>query len=410
MTKRSWWRVAFALAIVLFVVAGVLHLSLRGPRVSVVAPVRGTVTETVVSSGRVLAPAEINLGALVASSVREVHVREGDAVRVGQLLVQLDDTEALAAVQQAEAALAQAQAGRFELERLSEPAARSDLGQAEANLEEAKRDLQRSKTLFDAGFGTQAELDQAQTAHAVAKSQREAARLRLRATTEGGSQSLLSSASVAVATAQLERARAELAHTRLTSPVDGVVLARNVEPGDAVMIGSKLLLLSRTGATRLVIEPDERNLARLAVGQRALASAEAFADQRFDAVVQYIAPSVDPQRGTVEVHLGVAAPPDYLRPNMTVSVEVTIGERDDTLLLPRGAVQDLAGDAPYVWRVEAGRATRQPVEIGMRGDQRVEILDGLDEAARVILEVPASLSEGARVRTVLAEPGGSVGE
>jgi HlyD family secretion protein len=378
--------------------AGGGYLAMRGPLVSVTQPARGPVTETVVSSGRVLAPAEINLGALVASRVREVHVQEGDAVHAGELLVQLDDAEARAAVEQAEAALAQAQAGRFELAKLSEPAARTNLTRSEATLEDAKRTLRREKELFDSEVGTRSALDDAQTALAVAEAQRDAAALQLKATEPGGSQGLLTSAGVAAAKAQLARAKAQLSHTRIESPVDGVVLARYLEPGDAVVAGSKMLLLSRTGATRLVIEPDERNLARLAVGQKAVASAEAFPAQSFEATVQWIAPSVDPQRGTIEVHLAVPKPPDYLLPHMTVSVEVAVGRQEDALLVPRKAVRGLATDEPYVLVIQDGRVARRPVHVGIRGDERVEITEGLEPDAVLVDDETAMLSDGDRVR------------
>jgi HlyD family secretion protein len=398
MTPRSRWR--YAAAVVAVAIAAItLYLRWRGPRVTVVAPTRGVVTETVVSSGRVLAPAEINLGALVSSTVREVYVKEGDLIRPGQLLVQLEDGELTAAVRQAEAALAQAQAGRYELAKLSEPAARSNLTKAEASLVDAKRNLQRARELYESSVWTRAAYDDAATALAVAEAQHEAAQLQLRATGAGGSQSMLASAGVAAAKAQVERVKAQLAHTRIESPVDGVVLARYLEPGDAVVAGSKLLLLSRTGDTRLVIEPDERNLARLAVEQKAVASAEAFPSQRFDAKVQYIAPSVDPQRGTIEVRLGVPTPPDYLRPHMTVSVEVTVGVHEGALLLPRKAVRGLSTEAPFVLTVEGGLVVQHPVKLGIRGDERVEVLEGVADDARVIDDETSTVAPGDRVRS-----------
>lgn len=384
--------------VLLGTIALATYLLMRGPAIAVVQPQRGPVTETVVASGRVLAPAEIELDALVNTTVREVHVNEGDWVAAGQLLAALEDTELVAALGQAEAALEQAKAGRFELTMLSEPAAKTNLREARATLASAKRAVEQTKQLYESSFGTLAEYEDAQTAYVVAKANVEAARLQLAATTEGGSQTVLSSAGVAVATAQVERAKAQLARTRITSPVDGVVLARHIEPGDSVVTGSEMFVLARTGATRLVIEPDERNLARLALGQLALASAEAFPDRQFAAEVRYIAPSVDPQRGTIEVHLAVDAPPDYLRPHMTVSVEVTIGEHADALLISRSAVRGMATAAPFVLVVEQSRVIARPVELGMHGDEQVELLDGLADDAWVIADETTLIAAGDRVR------------
>jgi HlyD family secretion protein len=405
MPHRTRWRLAVAVVVVAAGLGGGTYLALRGPEVSVVTPTQGPVRETVVASGQVLAPAEITLATLVVGTAREVHVREGDVVEAGQLLIELDDRNLEAALDQAKAALAQAQVGHLELTKLSEPAARAQLAQADANLVETKRVLQQAKQLLDSSFGTQADYNTAQTAYAVAKAQREAAQLQLRATQAGGSQAQTTAASIAYAEAQVAVAEAQLQHARIESPVDGVVLARYIEPGDSVIAGTKLLLISRTGQTRLVIEPDERNLARLALGQPALASAEAFPDQRFAAEVQYIAPSVDPQRGTIEVHLAVAEPPAYLRPHMTVSVEVTVGARAEALLIPRQTVRALASDAPFVLVVEGGRLQARPIEIGLRGDAQVEVRSGLDAEAVVIDDPSATLVTGERVRVQPSQGG-----
>jgi HlyD family secretion protein len=147
-----------------------------------------------------------------------------------------------------------------------------------------------------------------------------------------------------------------------------------------------------------VIEPDERNLARLALGQPALASAEAFPEQQFAAEVLYIAPSVDAQRGTIEVHLAVAEPPAFLRPHMTISVEVEVGEHADTLVIPRRAVRGLAGEAPFVLVLAEGRVSVQPIELGIRGDEQVEVLEGLPDDAWVILDETTPLAAGDRAR------------
>jgi HlyD family secretion protein len=110
--------------------------------------------------------------------------------------------------------------------------------------------------------------------------------------------------------------------------------------------------------------PDERNLADLRLGQRAVASAEAFPDRPFPAEVSYIAPTIDALRGTVEVKLRVPTPPPYLRPSMTVSVEVEVARRANVLTLPPDAVRDAATPAPWVMVVgnddRTARRARHP--------------------------------------------------
>jgi HlyD family secretion protein len=115
-------------------------------------------------------------------------------------------------------------------------------------------------------------------------------------------------------------------------------------------------------------------------------------------VVTYIAPSVDPQRGTVEVRLDVPEPPPYLRPDMTVSVNIEVGRRPAARVVPREAVQDLASSAPWVWRLDGRRAERRGVELGLRGEAQVEIVRGLEDGDRVLVPGGTTLRPGQRVR------------
>src|SRR5690606_11363374 len=113
---------------------------------------------------------------------------------------------------------------------------------------------------------------------------------------------------------QLSRAKVDLSQTRVLAPSDGVILRRLAEPGDVVNAGASLFVLSTEGVTRAVIEPDERSLAQLAIGQTARVSTEAFPSESFEATLSYIAPAVDPHRGTIEVRLDIAQPPRYVLP------------------------------------------------------------------------------------------------
>ena len=185
---------------------------------------------------------------------------------------------------------------------------------------------------------------------------------------------------------------------RIVAPVDAVVVLRSIEPGDVARQGAVLLELSAVGPVALRIDPDESTLALLAEGQPALASAEAFPDQRFAARVSYLAPAVDPQRGTIQVELELPEPPAYLRPDMTVSVDVEVARRDAALVLPIEAVHGAGTRAPWAWLVVDGVARRTELRLGAIGETSVEVLDGASEGSRAIVGEVAGLTEGARVR------------
>jgi HlyD family secretion protein len=184
----------------------------------------------------------------------------------------------------------------------------------------------------------------------------------------------------------------------ISAPIAGVVLSRAIEVGDTVRPGDRLFTLAIDGAPRLRVDPDERFLSQLALGQSALVSADAFADRPFTARVSFIAPSVDPDRGTVEVRLLPDGPVPFLRPNMTVSVEIEVAQAPDALVVPAELVHDAASDAPWVWIAENGRLVKREVRLGLRGDDALEIAAGLVEGQRVVRVTDPRLAPGSRVR------------
>lgn len=338
----------------------------RSPAQRFAIVTRGEVARALVLTGRVRTLERPRVGANVPGTIREVLVREGDRVRPGQLLARIHDAEALAGVAEARAALvlARARAGAGE-------------EQAAQAVRQAERDLERLRSLHAAGAVSAREVEVAERGLADARSALEAARAR-----DGSAAPL---AETARARAALAAAEARLADARVTAPAAGVVLTREVEPGDAVTPGQVLFELALDGPTELSADAREENLASLVPGAPAVASADAFPDSVFAARVLSLSPVVDPAQGTVEVRFAVPDPPAYLRPGMTVSINVVAARRDGALLLPPDAVESAGRDSGWVTLRQQGRTARRAVRIGIRGDQAVEILDGVAEGDSVVL-------------------------
>lgn len=371
--------------IVIAAVAGWLLLGkLRGPELEAYQVGARPLVQTVVATGRVVAVSRAQVGSPVTGVVVERRVEEGDRVQPGDVLAVLraDDLEAAAA--EAGAALAQ-------LRRSARPQAQAALREAEARLQQASREAARRRDLFGRQLIAREALEQALQAETAARSAAEQARLRASEQAEGGT-------AEAAAVARLETARAQLAKTTLRAEVAGTVLTRNAEPGDLVQPGRVLFEIAREGATEIRVPVDERNLRVLEVGQPAMCVADAFPSQPFPASVYFIAPSVDPTRGSVDVRLAVAPAPDFLRQDMTVSVNIETGRRERALVVPNDALQPLEGGSAEVWRVRDGRAQRQEVELGLRGLALTEITAGLEEGDWVLADPGADLDEGSRVR------------
>lgn len=400
----KWGIGAVVLAGVL-VVAGV-RLS-GGTAVQVVTVERRAIQQSVVVTGRVNAPARIDVGAEVTATVAEVRVREGDRVAAGALLLRLSDAEALATLEQARGALAEARLRVRQQSGVSRPVADQAVRQAEVVATNAERELQRARDLVAQGFYSQQKLDEAQRIHDTARSALDSARLLAEAQQARGVEPVLAASRVEQAEATLAAAQARLARLRITSPMDAVVLTRQVEPGSLAQPGKILLSLAAARGVRIDAHVDEKHLRVLTPGMPGRVLADAVPAEPFDARLSYVAPAVDPLRGSVEVRLEVPAPPAFLRPDMTVSVELLGGSRPDALVLPAAAVRDSDRDAPWVLLLREGRAVRVPVRVGLTGVGAIEVTDGLAAGDTAIPQTEKALP-GDRVRAA-APRGGEKG-
>lgn len=366
--------------------------------VEVVRPVRAELVQTVVTNGRVKPPSRTSLGFEVMGTVVSVPVSEGQPVTRGELLAQLSDETARAQVDQARAALAQAEAQLARVRGTQARLADADVRVAELEVRRANDRLAREEALARSGATTAESIDEARIRRDSSLASLERARAALRGLDARGEEARAARASLERAQAELRSAQAALDKTSLRAPSDGLVITRTVEPGAVVQPGAALFEFIASGATELSVDPDETNLALLDVGQPALASAEPYPDRVFHARVARIAPSIDAARGTVEVVLVVPEPPSFLRPDMTVSVEIEVAREPHALVLPADLVHDLASDAPWVWVLEGDRARRRTVRLGIRGDERLGIAGGLAERDVVIRVADGLVDEGARVR------------
>ena len=378
--------------------AAFAYLGLRGERVEVARVERGEMRQAVVASGRVRTPERIEVAAQITGRITQVAVREGDSVAAGDVLIRFDAAEWQAGATQARAALAQAESRLRQIGEAGLPLAEQNLRQAEATLRQAERTYQRVGELVAKGFYSPAQLDDAQRARDVAASQLQTARIQVANNRSDGIEVKLARSALEQARAALAVAEAKLGYGTLSSPVAARVLTRNVEPGHTAQPGKLLLTLAPSGETELSAQIDEKNLALLALGQQALVSADAYPGERFAAQLIYIAPAIDPQRGSVEIRLGVAQPPAYLRHEMTVSIDIETGNRGDTLSIPCDSVRDIDRN-PWVMGVREGRTVRQSVKLGLRGAGRCEIVDGLN-ADDAVLAAANPIGEGRRVVAV----------
>lgn len=370
-----------------------------GPEAVVDKVERADLVQTLVASGHVQRPFRVEIGSQITGIVADVLVQEGQHVTKDQTLIVLDERELKTSVLQNEAAVAQSEARVRQLANLTLPAAQEALDQARANLVFAQNSYNRVVALSKNDFATQATLDENLKNLNVAKAQVRGAELQVATASPGGSDFVLADSQLRQAKANLDTAQARLAYARITAPRDGTLISRSVEKGTVVQAGRTLLVLAPSGASQLVLQVDERNLSSIALGQKALAAADAYPDQKFEASPAYINPGIDIARASVEVKLDVPSPPAVLREDMTVSVDIEVARAKNTLVLSTRSVHDALSNKPWVLQVKDGRAVVQQVKLGLRGATKTEILEGLIEGD-LVLPATSGLSNGQRVRPV----------
>jgi RND family efflux transporter MFP subunit len=306
---------------------------------------------TVVGDGSVVAWQELVIGAETGGlRVAEVLVEEGQSVRQGQLLIRMDDALLRATLNQADAAVAE----------------------ADAALRIARQELARAVDLVRSGSATRQTVEQRESAAAQAE------------------------ARLASAAARREEVAVRVAQARILAPTDGVVSKRTALPGNVTVAGQEMLRLIRDGRLELDARVPELELSMLRPGQQVRVI---HGDRTVMAELRDIAPTVAPESRLGTVH--VALPPDAgLRPGMFARAEILPGAAPG-LTVPQPAVLFREG-RPAVLVVQGDRVEQRAVATGRRQDGQVEITAGLQPGERVVVSGAGFLSDGDRVR--IAEP------
>ncbi len=409
MKRKRWWIVA-GVVLVLAIVGVVL--ARRGPRpagVQVAVVGREDVQAKVTANGKVQAQKKVDLSATIAGQVTHLAVEEGDAVKKGQFLLQIDAVNPRAIARGSEASM-------LALSR--------ELDSARASLEQARLDFRRAQENFNAQIIAQADLDRARTALAEAEAAARATERR-----------------VEQARATLEGARDTLAKTTVRSPMDGIVTAKRVEEGEVAVIGvlnqpgTVLLTISDMSIVETELEVDETSIPTVKVGQQARIRIDAYPNQTFDGVVTEVGSSPMLRTETLsqseaikfKVKVQIKNPPAGIRPGLSVQADILTGFRPQALVIPiqalvvrdepapkdakTGAAQGPARrDQEGVYLMKDGKAVFQPIKTGLLGELSLEVVSGLKGGETVItgpFRVLRALKPDERVKVEKPQPGAS---
>lgn len=365
---------------------------------SVVRAERRTFASTVTAIGAVQPQigAEVRVGSRVSGRVRRLAANIGDAVRRGDILAELEteDLDARVAQRRAESEAAEARLAALE-RRLPEEIgrARATVASAEATAALAETEWTRQTGLLRDRATSQASVDAARQARDVAVAGLEVARRTL-AVLEGGAddQRAEARAAAAAARAALRAAEVERAFARIAAPIAGVVADVATQEGETVAAGLNaptFVTIVDLGRLQVNAYVDEVDIGKIAVGQEATFTVDAFPARDFAGRVAAIYPTATIQDNVVKYVVALALrgdSTDVLRPEMTATVRIALATRI-ALAIPARAVRR-EGGVPVVWLRGGRQPERRPVRLGWRDGPWVEVIEGLAEGDEILLDPP----------------------
>lgn len=353
---------------------------------------RGDLAKSVVATGKVEPITKVEIKSKASGIVKKLLVDAGDRVKKGQILCELDREEIQAQVNSAKAQSLASEA--------AERGATADLARAKVDAEGPdvpllKRAYERAQNMAKEGVVSQSALDDAQKNYELALNKQNVSK----------AQVLVLSAKEKQAAAQVQQDKANLAqlqeqysYTTITSPIDGVVLSRDVEMGDAVssilVLGSSATLIMTLGDTSQVYvkgKVDESDIGKVYLGQRARIKVESFKDKTFDGKVTKISPmGVEKDNVTTfEVRVSIQNPGGELKAEMTANAEIILEEHKNVLQIPEGAIlydkdKKASVEIPNP-KAKEGKE-KLAVNIGISNGAKTELLSGLKEGQEVVLQ------------------------
>ncbi len=400
--KKSIWWIAAAVLIVILMIASKTCKKDTTPVVETSKVERMTITETIPANGKIQPVTEVKISPDVSGEIVELHVKEGDQVRKGDLIIKIKQDIYLSAVDQAMASV---------------NSARASYKQQQAQTLRAKQNYDRYAKLYELRTVSKAEYEAASAEWDVAQQQLDGAKY-----------------NISSAEARLKEARENLVKTTIYSPMDGIISKLSVELGERVvgtsqMAGTEMFRVADFSQMEVLVDVNENDIIRLNPGDSAQITVDAYTDRTFYGVVTEVANSSKTsatagldQATTFEVKVRIS-PESYIdllaensspfRPGMSASVQIQTSKAENVLALPVSAVtsrSDLgeSGKA-FVFTYSAKDQTVHPVAVktGLQDMTHVQITDGLSDTSVVVTgpfaAISKTLKDGSKVKTSQAK-------
>lgn len=376
MKRKTLWFIGGSVALAVLVGVGVLRGD-KGQLVQVATVAKENIQAKVSANGKIQAVQKADISANVMGQVTRIAVKEGDVVKKGQFLLEIDPSRYQASVDGVQASL---------------EAMGHDLATAKTRQDQARKDFDRAEANHKAGIISMAEYDQVKTVLEAAESATRATQRRMEQAKAG-----------------VAEARVGLKYTTITAPMNGVVTARRIEQGETAVIGVQnsagtvLLTISDMSKVEAEMEVDEASIPNVKLGQNAQVRIDAYPNQVFDAVVTEVGGSpilrlTQNEAIKFKVKVQIKNPPLTIKPGLSAQAEIFTGSRENAVAVP---IQSLVmkeikpkdGEKPKpgapkeeegVFIIEGGKAKFYPVKTGLLGELNVEVTEGLKGGETVI--------------------------
>ncbi len=327
-----------------------------GPRVPMTVELgmakRGDVAAHLTVVGNLIGLQTVDVAPRTAGRLLSVNVQMGDPVRRGQVMAKVEDREIVEQVRAAEA---------------SQEVAKATIRQRDADLNVAQLNFERSKNLFSRGLLAKQALDDAESRYLAAVAQLD-----------------LSKAQLSQNDARLQELQFNLNNTIITSPVDGFVGKRNVDPGAMVNTNTAIASVVDISRLKLVVNVVEKDLRMVTAGDVGIVEVDAYPGEKFNGRIARVAPVLDPATRTASIEIEVPNGDKRLKPGMYARISLTVEERKNALVAPKNAVIDFENKRGVWMPSEDRRAQFVPVTLGIEGPEHIEVVAGLKEGDRFV--------------------------
>ncbi|MEQ8236486.1 MAG: HlyD family efflux transporter periplasmic adaptor subunit [Syntrophomonadaceae bacterium] len=372
----------------------IAYLWLRAERVTGQQVVSEDYTPSLLLSGEVIAETQITLSSLISGTVVQSPVRAGDQVKAGQVILQLDDRQAVVARDAAAMAVETARANLRLASTLSKENASAASIEAELTAEKARLQYERMQSLYQNGAISQQELETAQQSQAISAENARAARLLLESYQNGGVNLEILQSQLKQRQSDLEARELSVLQHRITAPADGIILENLAHEGEMVLPGTSLAVLAAGQQIRIRIQPDQRYSQLVSENNLALVWIPYEAAEKWEARVVYTEPAGNAEQGSIKAELALSQEVPELYPGRLVSVQLFGALQQDVIIIDNAYLTVDRGQEG-VWVASSDRAHFVPVQTGLRSPEGIIIREGLHEGD-LILE-PQGLREGQRV-------------